>query len=189
MGLTIEVNPLVSYIWKELDFRSQLTWGIWPFNYNWDFWDGSRSTKKNPKHSYDTEWVYPVVLTITDAHGNRVQSRIAIRITGDKDSDNDWVFDKDDACPLVYGEKDNKWCPKFGTYTTNLPDSIIKNSCLVQKSEAEWLIIGQAMCSICPCQNTVTILASLRSCDVVFPTILSPDFSSIYARGGFFLIP
>ncbi len=189
MGLTIDANPLVTYIWNPVDFTSTLAWGQWPFVYNWDFWDGSRSNEKNPTHPYSTKWIYPVVLTVTDANGNIVQWRIAIRVTGDKDSDSDGVFDKDEVCPLVYWEKDNKWCPKFGTYTSSLPDSIIKNSCLVQKSETQWLIMGQATCDICPCQNTVTILASLRSCDVVFPTILSPDFSSIYARGGFFLIP
>jgi len=168
MGLIIWANPLVTYIGNPVNFTSTLTGGQWPFQYNWDFWDGSRSNEKNPAHAYQAEWTYPVILTIIDANGNIVQWRIVVRITWDKDTDNDWTLDKDDLCPLVYGDKDNAWCPKFGIYSSVLPDSIIKNSCLVQKSETQWLIIGQSTCSICPCENSVTILASLRSCDIVF---------------------
>ncbi len=65
----------------------------------------------------------------------------------------------------------------------------INNICLEQKSKSQWLLIGKANCTQCPCTNTISISSSLRSCDIVFPTILSPSLDTVYARGGFYLIP
>jgi hypothetical protein len=44
-------------------------------------------------------------------------------------------------------------------------------------------------CDTCPCKTRVDILASMRSCDIIFPSILSPDQKSIYIRGWFYQLP
>ncbi|MBC7498663.1 PKD domain-containing protein, partial [Candidatus Gracilibacteria bacterium] len=63
------------------------------------------------------------------------------------------------------------------------------NICLDKKSKSQGLLIGTPNCTQCPCANTISISSSLRSCDIVFPTILSPTLDTVYSRGGFYLIP
>lgn len=43
--------------------------GTAPFEYNWDFGDGSSSTQTNPSHSYAVKGSYPVTLRVKDASG------------------------------------------------------------------------------------------------------------------------
>ncbi len=77
----------------------------------------------------------------------------------------------------------------FGLDKDHPITAITGNACLIQKSETQWVIIGSVACDICPCPNRIDIATPLRSCDVVFPTILSPDMKNIYSRGGFYLVP
>jgi len=189
LSVSIWADPLVTFIDNPISFTSNVSGGVWSPRYNWDFWDGSISSEQNPNHSYQNPWVYTVTLTVTDENGNTAQSRIVVRITWDKDSDKDGVFDTDDICPAVYGEVNNKWCPKVETFSYELPSSIGKNSCLLGKNDSVWLIIWNPVCTTCPCENKVSILTPLRSCDIVFPTILSKDLQWVYARWGFYMIP
>jgi hypothetical protein len=53
----------------------------------------------------------------------------------------------------------------------------------------QWMMMANPVCATCPCDNSIKILSSLRPCDVVFPTILSPDEESIYSRWWFFVVP
>ena len=82
--------------------------------YRWDFGDGSTGNANgNTTHTYNNAGVYTVILTVTDkTTWNVGQSSVIIKINGDKDTDKDGVLDRDDFCPLVYGEKDNRGCPR-----------------------------------------------------------------------------
>ena len=52
-----------------------------------------------------------------------------IRITGDKDTDGDGVLDREDFCPLVYRERDNRGCPRInnGDFRTIINTRYIGN--------------------------------------------------------------
>jgi hypothetical protein len=208
LTVTIEAKPLVSFIDNPIDFTSNVTGWIWKVSYRWDFWDGSASGETNPVHTYTKPWTYTVTLTITDENGNTTQSRIVVRTTWDKDSDKDGTLDATDLCQYVVGPKDNRGCPKINTtnYTdivqgmlwwilvnNNSNTSILSwmspNSCLLGYQGSQWLIVWTPVCDTCPCQTRVDILASMRSCDIIFPTILSVDKTNIFVRGWFYQIP
>lgn len=53
----------------KVDFSSLVEWNTGEYTYNWDFWDGNTSDKKNPSHTYDKPWIYDVVLVVTDKNG------------------------------------------------------------------------------------------------------------------------
>jgi hypothetical protein len=48
------------------------------------------------------------------------------------------------------------------------------------------LITWNVVCNACPCANSVDFCSNIRKCDIVFPAITSPDWSSIYSRGNYF---
>ena len=236
-SVLLSANPLVGILESQIAFTPTVT-NIWPNPiYRWDFWDGSTGNANgNTTHIYNNAGIYTVVLTVTDkTTWNAGQSSVVIKISGDKDTDKDGVLDQDDFCPLVYGERDNRGCPRinngnFGTiintqYTQNppwggtdtdgdgVPDSedfcirvpgirenrgcpsvsvisgIFPNICLAKKSETEWLMIGTPVCTQCPCSVSLNITSPLRSCDTLFPAILSPDGNTVYSRWWFFLVP
>jgi PKD repeat protein len=48
----------------------EVSGGIAPYSYLWEFGDGETSTDENPSHSYDDSGYYTVSLTVTDDRGN-----------------------------------------------------------------------------------------------------------------------
>lgn len=114
------------------------------------------------------------------------------------DTDRDGIIDTRDSCILVYAETPSG-CPSIDTYSrdknTSLTQStwdtagVENNICLTTKQKEQWLLIGIPNCTQCPCANSIEISSLLRSCDIVFPTILSPLRDTIYSRGWFYLIP
>jgi hypothetical protein len=86
------------------------------------------------------------------------------------DTDWDKVPDNKDNCRLTPWLIDNKWCPA----------GAIWENCYMNKN-ISW-VCGSASCNSCPCPNEVNFKADLRKCDLVFPTILSPDWKDIYAK-------
>lgn len=133
------------------------------------------------------------------------------------DTDGDGVFDPNDACVRVPGDKNNQGCPiVWGSGDTDgdtVPDnrdtcpnvawnpdwngcpvpsvhrSITTNVCLLDKLNTVWLLTAAPECNTCPCDNSIDISATIRSCDVVFPTILSSDKKTFFSRGNFYLLP
>ncbi len=75
------------------------------------------------------------------------------------------------------------------TYQPSTTGWWTNNVCLDKYRKSRWLLIGTASCSACPCTNSISIDSPLRSCDIVFPAILSPALDTIYSRGWFYLIP
>jgi PKD domain/S-layer homology domain len=205
LSVGITANPLSTIIGNPIDFAAIVSEGSGILNYRWEYGDGMTSTSSgSTTHSYRDNGTYIVSLTITDASGNTATSNIVIYITGDRDTDRDGMIDTIDQCPLVYAQT-SSGCPRIAIYipgnniaswslwsgissTGNEQSLFGINTCLQKKSKSQWLLIGTPNCTQCPCSNTISINSSLRSCDIVFPTILSPSLDNIYSRGGFYLI-
>jgi PKD domain/S-layer homology domain len=209
-SLFIDATPLSSDIGKSITFSSYAT-GNGSLKYNWDFGDGSRITWTGivQKHIYTAPWIYTVTVTLTDSNGKTVQSRVIVQITGEKDSDGDGISDIYDACPTIIGTKQSIWCPdlEVNAYTKwtdllnnwgtswvgksekSLLGDLAKNLCIANKARTQWMIVVSPICDQCPCDNMISFEALARSCDILFPTILSPDFSVVYSRWGFYQLP
>lgn len=99
------------------------------------------------------------------------------------DSDGDGIPDANDACPKVRGLPEWQGCPYPDLYK-----DISKNICLLKKLNNQGLITGIPACNSCPCKNSVEITTQIRDCDVLFPSILSPEKQTIYSRGNFYLV-
>lgn len=242
LSVSIHANPLNAYIGKSIDFSSYVSENDGKMDYKWDFWDSTNSNVKWPvKHNYDSAGIYTVSLTVIDSNWNIAQSKIAVSISGDRDGDGDGIFDNDDLCPNVFGERENSGCPfimitPYGTIireklwekisnsginsikkdTDNdgilddgdangnnkdlcpniawpienhgcpvvwILSDLWKNLCLADKAKTTGIIIGEPICTICPCDNRISILTPARSCDVLFPTILSLDQKTVFSRG------
>lgn len=86
------------------------------------------------------------------------------------DTDWDKVPDSNDNCRLTPWLINNFWCPAWAIW----------ENCYLDTSDS-W-VCGAATCNSCPCDNTLDFKADFRKCDLVFPTILSPDGKDIYAK-------
>jgi PKD repeat protein len=133
-----------------------------PLIYTWNYGDGTTSNGTGTtNHAYTTPGFYPITLTVTDPKTWKVsESTVIVKIV----------------------ENNTTIASTNGSF-------IGGNICLENHRKTQWLLIGKANCTQCPCKNTISINAPLRSCDIVFPTILSPSLDMIYARGWFYLIP
>ena len=200
LSVGITASPLTSAIGNPIDFASVVSGGSGVLSYRWDYGDGTTSTSSgSTSHGYTDNGAYTVTLTITDTSGNVARSSVVVLITGDRDTDRDGVRDIRDQCPLVYAQT-LSGCPLVSIYRPVITPSSLgssssssslvgSNICLEKKSKSQWLLIGTPNCTQCPCSNTISISSPLRSCDIVFPTILSPALDTLYSRGGFYLIP
>ena len=168
-----------------IDFSSRVS-GTWPLTSSWNFGDGSPTVigASPQSHTFASPGTYRVTLTVKDTKGNSVISSVIVSI-GSIDTDKDGTVDSTDACPKVVWPIGNRWCPLVSL----LLGSLEKNNCLANKARAQWLIIASPVCDQCPCTNSVAFSALARSCDVLFPTILSWDRATIYSRGGLYQIP
>jgi hypothetical protein len=62
-------GPYYGLINKSLTFHGDVTGDFPPFNYHWDFGDGSTSTEQNPTYMYLESGEYLVKFTVTDNRG------------------------------------------------------------------------------------------------------------------------
>lgn len=116
-----------------------------------------------------------------------------------KDNDWDWIPNNLDLCKDIKWEKNNSWCPIFEKKCS------IDSDCDDSSFCEEWycklknynhncaynwgnLIIWKAECNSCPCDTSIDFNASLRSCDIIFPAITSPDKKDIYSKWKYFQI-
>lgn len=217
LSINIDATPLTITLDEAININAIVSWGSPWLSYSWDFWDGTKWTQAwDVTHKFKSTWNYTVTLTVTDKDGNVSQANLVVLVENKKDSDWDGVLDIDDICVSVFGSSESSWCPKIvtanhdkklkdklswfddGTWSptwwtpsssTSLLWSMSKNWCLLKYSTSKWLLIGSPICDTCHCQNKVDILDSMRSCDIIFPTILSVDKSMIFTRGGFYQIP
>lgn len=119
------------------------------------------------------------------------------------DSDNDWVSDIYDSCPLINWSVSNDWCPIFSDlcsldsdcdtwYFCNSKweceiDLETSTSNLCNYNEGS-VIYWNTICESCPCSNFLDFNSLLRECDIIFPAITSPENTQIYGKWDFYQI-
>jgi PKD repeat protein len=70
-SLVTEANgPYEGYVEEEIQFNGDVTGGIPPYTWFWDFGDGESSDEQNPSHVFLEFGDYEVVLTVTDKNLN-----------------------------------------------------------------------------------------------------------------------
>lgn len=188
LSVDIIANPIIWNAYLDVDFDSIISKpDDVNCSYSWNFWDSYTAFWKQTEHVYKTPWVYKATLDVVCDDWQKWSSSVMIKVLDMKtcsiDSDNDWVTDCNDKCPLIYGDKNNYWCPiiSYKSIDTNIGDS-----CLYPSSGSS--IFWNVMCSSCPCSYNLDFLATLRKCDNTFPAIISPDKSTIYSKGSNWLI-
>lgn len=195
LSLAIAAKPLVSPVGSSTIFTSRPYGGTSPYEYNWSFGDGDYSKLANPTHTYYEEGIYKVTLVVTDANGVRASASLSVEVYENSDIDSDGVLNDNDLCPMVFGTKESSGCPRIveftpvsGKSTSFLSTESIGNECLASSAFSKGALFGESACSSCPCEYSLDFNAAIRTCDIVFPTILSPDKKNIYSRGSVYEI-
>ncbi len=148
------------------------------------------------------EGVYSVPLTVRDTSGNVAYAELTVVLSPNLDKDNDGLTDYAsnggilDVCPTVFGPASNKGCPIVNEYNggKNSTEDVINNNslnnlCLTNKIKNSGMIEGNVQCSSCPCVYSSDFVAKVRSCDIIFPSITSPDKKTLYSRGSIYAVP
>lgn len=207
LNVSIIANPVLWYEDLQVDFQWIVSGWTPPYSYRWDFWDTGEWFSQNMTHIYTNDRTYQVLFQATDIYGLTWSATTYIIVLDsdscEQDLDSDGIADCDDACPLVSWDENNSGCPIFETPCSNtcgcedwyscsidnilscntwvcLPDFDPKTTCLY--TPEQWWIYGNAVCSSCPCANSLDFLADVRRCDLVFPAITSPDGREIFSR-------
>ena len=63
-------------------FVGQAQGGAPPYQFDWNFGDGTTSTLENPQHTYNSTGLFDVVLTVVDSKENRSTSSLAVQVGG-----------------------------------------------------------------------------------------------------------
>jgi outer membrane protein assembly factor BamB len=80
--LKAEANgPYSGYTNMSLQFTGTIYGGIPPYQYNWDFGDGTTSEQRNPTHNYTNTGNYTATFSVTDHEGNQSSDIAAVTIT------------------------------------------------------------------------------------------------------------
>jgi len=97
--------------------------------------------------------------------------------TYQSDSDGDGIMDDADLCKTLAGDVLYDGCP-----SVSLLSGIGKNQCLKSQLDTHGLIIAVPVCTTCPCSNSASFQSLVRTCDILFPTILSPEKTDVFSR-------
>lgn len=186
------------------------------YSYLWDFGDSTSATGKNTQHIYYTPWSYIVTLQVQNTAWEIKEKNIIISVLENQeslddtweenllDTDGDSIADINDKCINIAGSKLNQGCPIFETFCQSDSDCPNSSQCasnlngtktcvaVTQKvacsDSTQWVIQWNVVCDTCPCQNTINFKSQLRSCDIIFPAIVSPDGKNIYSKWQYFQI-
>ena len=195
LSVDISAKPLVSPIGIAVGFDSKISGGVGPYEYRWSFGDGDLAKTSTSTHTYSEKGVYTVTLVVTDSQGNHAYSSLNVEVYENADIDGDGILNNEDLCPTVYGIKELAGCPRVDEFSVDTPGSsflsanAIGNVCLSSLAFDSGALFGKSACTSCPCEYSLDFNAALRRCDIVFPTILSPDKKTIYSRGKIYEIP
>jgi polyhydroxybutyrate depolymerase len=74
-------GPYIGFEKQIIQFNGEATNGVPPYQWHWDFGDGTTSNEQNPMHSYDSIGNYTVVLTVEDNEDNIVQDTTWAKIS------------------------------------------------------------------------------------------------------------
>lgn len=205
LNVSIKANPIYWPWPMEVNFSPIIKWWTWPYVSKWQFWDWSIWNGNNINYIYKMEGVYEVILTVTDSKWLTWEASVLIQVISsincELDSDNDFVNDCIDKCPLVKWEVTNSWCPVFEKICTNtcdkwytctdswfcVPDQYWSNlsACLSSQINTGYIYANSLNqeCFQCPCVNSLDFTSIIRTCDLLFPAIVSPDGRYIYGKG------
>lgn len=73
-------GPYEAFVGENINFQGNVSGGVKPYLYNWNFGDGEKSIRKNALHKYDQVGIYSVYLNITDFSGERSRSHTKVTI-------------------------------------------------------------------------------------------------------------
>ncbi len=89
----IDANETSIQAKDSVKFDADVSGGIPPYTYRWDFDDGTTSDLKSPVHAFNADRTHDVVLKVTDSAGNSISSterikvqtkfRVVIKVTDD----------------------------------------------------------------------------------------------------------
>lgn len=153
-------------------------WAGW-YTYEWKFWDSATSTTEDPTHTYTNVGSYTVTLTVKDKDGNTATATVVVQVDPSK------TIEVLDLCPEIFGPVENKGCPYIPTwnhYTDTITEIGSYNICMKRAVLNENIIVWNTTCTSCPCDFRIEFQSIFRVCDILFPTILSPDKQSLYSR-------
>lgn len=218
--LTVWIDA-IPIIWPKalsVNLKSIVIWWSWKYTYEWRLWNWDNDNWKDIRYIYREVWLYKVNLYVVDSEWSDWNASVNIRVLDwvntDIDSDDDWVPDYIDLCPVVIWTTLNSWCPLLENicwtncscpnwYVCNIKDwklCSIKWVCLPDIDSLHdsisdcmqlyWLnnIFWNVSCNSCPCSNSLDFLSQLRKCDLLFPAITSPDSRRIYSKWEFYEI-
>jgi len=66
-----------------VSFVCNVTGGVAPYTYHWDFDDNGTSTLQNPTHVFESAGDYTVTMNVTDSAGNHTEQSIEITVSED----------------------------------------------------------------------------------------------------------
>lgn len=186
ISLIITANPI--YWEKELTslFNSTVSWWEWKISYFWNFDNWSTSQIEDPTNIFTEEWIYIVTLKVIDEKWNTAAAQINIEVIKNLDTDGDWLLDRDDSCPFVFWLIENRWCPYVNEYIATKIENI--SACIKDRISGKPYIEWKSMCISCPCSINFDFEATLRICDIIFPSITDPLKKTIFSRGSVYEI-
>jgi len=84
--LNVIINsPFQADIYEEITFNGIADHGTPPYIWQWDFNDGSTSTKQQPTHMYTQKGTYHVTLTVSDQQGLTGDDHITLEIIDNRE--------------------------------------------------------------------------------------------------------
>ncbi len=208
LSVNADLDKLTFNKWFVVNFQAIASSFGTPHQYQWDFWDAHSSIWKKAQHIYSEDGIYEVKLWAINSNLLYWQSNMFLEISGsidcNEDSDKDWVGNCDDECPLVFWDSLNIWCPIFYTkcesdcscpdwYTCNTKKTSTcsdKGFCILSQIESDVCsynpsnnsIFWNIVCNSSKCNDyAIKFLADLRTCDEVYPAIVSLDGKEIYS--------
>ncbi len=81
-----------------VQFSAAVSQGTPPYQYSWDFGDGTAAYQQNPLHMYQNAGTYTAVLTVVDAHG--CQGEDEVMITVNEPAAASFTFAPEPICPM-----------------------------------------------------------------------------------------
>ena len=164
--------------------------GTAPYQWSWDYGDGTYSADGTGTHVYTSTGTYTVKVTVRDAGGRVAIAGMVVSVVANNDLDGDGIPNDQDACPLASGNASNNGCPVISgeipvtadSQTKEFASLLSNNACLIANDQSTGFILAE----IPQPPYAFSILDAIRPCDIFFPAILSLTDHTIIARGAIF---
>jgi len=73
-------GPYEGLVDEEVQFIGNVTGGVPPYDFHWDFGDNKTASQQSPTHAYSNEGVYEAVFTVTDNTGKQANDTATVTI-------------------------------------------------------------------------------------------------------------